>query len=168
VTRTFRIAGALLAAVAVFATAGCDRTEVQDEYSPADGSKADNEFIGLRNVLVVTDGEGSNAIIVSISNKTEAPEFLDEVSAQGTPVTRGSVPIPAGGAVSFGSTDRPGILVPGDPSPGTYVDLVFSFRAAGDLPVSALVVNDSPPYDGVIEAAKEGQPRPVPLPATAN
>jgi hypothetical protein len=165
VTRTFRTAGALLVAVALLATAGCDRTEVQDEYSPADGSKADNDAIGLRNVLVVTDGEGSNAVIVSISNKTSEPEYLDELSADGTPVTRGSVTIPPGGAVSFGSTERPGILVTGDPEPGTYVDLTFSFRVSGDLPVSALVVPSTPPHEGVVEAAKEGQPRPTPLPA---
>jgi hypothetical protein len=153
VNRTARTAGALLAATCLV-LAGCGRTEVQNAYAPGDGSQVTTQQVALRNVLVVTNGSGSNAVIASAANLTSVPDFLDEVSAGGTAFTKGSVPLAPFGAVYFGSTDRPAIPVAGTATPGGYVDLVFTFRNAGDVPISALVVPNTGEYAGVIERAQ--------------
>jgi hypothetical protein len=154
VNRTARTAGILLAAASLIVTAGCGRTEVQNEYAPGDGSQVTTPQVALRNVLVVTDEQGSNAVLAAVSNSTSVEESLDEVSAGGTAFTREAVPMPPLGAIYFGSLDRPAIPVTGDATPGNYVDLVFSFRNAGDVPISALVVRNTGEYAGVIERAQ--------------
>lgn len=155
--RTARTAGIVLASASLLLSAGCARTSLSVEYSPTDGSQVDTEFVSLRNVVIVTDGEGDNALIAAATSRSDQVDALTTISSGDAPLTRGAVPLPPFGAIYFGSNDRPPVLITGTtPDAGSYVDLVFSFRRAGDIPISVLVVPNEGEYEGVIEAAKRG------------
>jgi hypothetical protein len=154
--RTVRTAGLVLAAASLLLTAGCARGGTALEFSPTDGAKVDTAEISLRNVVVVSDEEGGSAIIAAVSNRTNQADVLTGISSGPNPLTRGNVALPPRGAIFFGSDERPGVLVPGNPAMSTYVPLTFSFQRAGDVDVQALVVPVSEEYEGVIEAAREG------------
>lgn len=155
--RTARTAGVLLATTSLLLAAGCARTATNVEYSPTDGSQVDTELVYLRNVTVVTDGTGNSAILAAAASRSDQPDALLEISSGSAPLTRGLIALPPFGAIYFGSAERPPVLIRGNaPTAGTYVDLVFSFRRAGDIAISALVVPDAGEYAGTVEAAKRG------------
>lgn len=154
--RTARTAGVLLATASLLLAAGCARTSTNVEYSPTDGSQVNTDLVGLRNVVVVTDGSGSNAVIAAAVSRTDQPDALTSVTSGQAILSRGVIALPPFGAIYFGSAERPPLLVSGKPKAGSYVDLTFSFRRAGDIPISALVVNDAGEYKGAVEKAKRG------------
>jgi copper(I)-binding protein len=156
VNRTARTAGALVAAASLLLAAGCARTSTSVEYSPTDGSQVNTDQIALRNVVVVTDGKGGNALVAAAVNRTDQPDALTSISSGRAGLASGIIALPPFGAIYFGSADRPPLLVPGRPQAGTYVDLTFTFRRAGDVSVSALVVADAGEYKGTVEKARPG------------
>jgi hypothetical protein len=156
VNRTTRTAGVLLATASLLLAAGCARTSTSVEYSPTDGSQVDTELVSLRNVTVVTDGKGSNAVIAAVISRSDQPDALTSVTSGQAVLSRGIIALPPAGAIYFGSKDRAPLLVSGRPQAGSYVDLTFSFRRAGDIAISALVVADAGEYKGTVEAAKRG------------
>lgn len=154
--RTARTAGVMLATASILLAAGCARTSTSVEYSPTDGSQVNTDQIALRNVVVVTDGKGGTALIAAAVNRTEQTDALTSVTSGQTVIARGVVALPPEGAIYFGSNERPALLVPGNPQAGTYVDLTFTFRRAGDVSLSALVVADAGEYAGTVAKAKPG------------
>jgi hypothetical protein len=161
VTRTVRIIA--LAAAVLVAAAGCTQSTVGDVYTPGAGSDADNNLIGLRNVLLVSDGQGDTALAMTVISKSDLADAVNGIAVQGpsgqtTPFTRGSIPVEARGAVFIGAPDagpnrRAAIRFPQSATPGKFVTLVFSFDRAADLTVQTPVVPPVGQYEQTLAAA---------------
>ena len=88
--RPTRRTGALVAAAAGLALAGCSvnsPTTTNVEYAPADGVELDGEVVDVRDLLVVSQGDGAPAVISGSVINTSAEPVTVTVSVDGTDLT---------------------------------------------------------------------------------
>lgn len=134
----------VVAAVPVLAlgVAGCSIHEQTQRWYPADnGVNTEAGDIGLRNVQVISDGEGTATVVATLTNRGAADDELVEVRIGDvtTDLADGPVEIPVGGIAGLGPDgDRvDGFDVEADP--GRTVTVEFRFGAAPRTTVQALV-----------------------------
>ncbi|WP_131105738.1 hypothetical protein [Ornithinimicrobium sufpigmenti] len=112
--RARRRAAVLTAAFAALALSGCSLTSPTTSmirYSPADGVEIDGQSVDVRNLLVVSHGEGAPGVVVgSVSNRTSEPVTVT-VSAAGNDLSP-QVEVGPGGVVRLDGYPSDG---PGEP-----------------------------------------------------
>lgn len=134
---------ALVAApIVALGVAGCGiHEQTQIWYPPANGTNAEAGDIGLRNVLVISDGEGQATVLASLSNDSEADDELTAVAVGDAVVepAGGTVEIPADGYATIGPDTERVDLQNVDTVPGRMVEVEFRFGSAPRVTVDALV-----------------------------
>lgn len=148
-------AALLLAAI----TAGCGagfNAQTNQQYQAAEGGNADSGSIGARNFLVLANDAGRGVLHGVLVNSGDTDDRLASIdvapTVQGVTVssTREFTPLPAGGAVSIGSTPSasdgesstpvgPRVTVTGA-KPGRIIPMTISFGTAGPITVEVPVL----------------------------
>ena len=146
--------------------AGCAgvRAQTQEWYEPADGVSTEAGDIGLRNVLLVSEEDGSVAtVLATFANTGPEDEFVEvRVGDRIATPTTGPVEIPEGGYARLGpGPDEVRVDVFGaDVAPGQFVDVEFVFRDAPRAEVQALVQPAEGDYETALDDAEEPTPTP--------
>lgn len=143
--------------VVVLGVAGCSIHEQTQRWYPADnGVNVDAGEIGLRNVQVIADGEGTATVVATLTNRGDAEDELVEVLIGGVAadLADGPVEIPVGDVADLGpDADRvDGFDV--EANPGHTVSVEFRFGAAPRTTVQALVR----PAEGAYAEALPAEP----------
>lgn len=143
--------------VLVLGAAGCSIHEQTQRWYPADnGVNTEAGEIGLRNVQVVSDGQGTATVVGTLTNRGDAEDELVEVLIGGVAADLGDGPveIPVGGIAGLGPDGErvDGFEVEADP--GHTVTVEFRFGAAPRTTVHALVR----PAEGAYAEALPAEP----------
>ncbi|WP_157553476.1 hypothetical protein [Jiangella gansuensis] len=154
-----RLALAAVPVLTLSGIAGCSMSEqTQRWYTPTDGVNAEAGDIGLRNVQVVSDGEGRATLIATLANAGGESDELTEVLIGDVPaeLSGDTLEIPARGTAVVGpDNDRvDGLGV--EAEPGRTVAVEFRFGSAPRTTVRALV---RPAEDDLAEALPDNPGR---------
>ncbi|MBB5786620.1 hypothetical protein [Jiangella mangrovi] len=144
--------------VLLLGAAGCSIHEQTQRWYPADnGVNTEAGDIGLRNVQVISDGEGTATVVATLTNRGTSEDELVEVRIGDVTadLADGPVEIPVSGIADIGpEADRvDGFDVEADP--GHTVTVEFRFGAAPRTTVHALVR----PAEGQYAEALPAEPR---------
>ncbi len=145
--RTRVLAAAPVLALALTAS-GCYSNQSaasQKDYQSADGSNGQSGPLLVRNVQVVSTGDGGT-LVGAIANDGPDQDTLTSITVAGRPtrLTLASPALRPQTLVSFGTAGGPQAFVTGTFTPGAEVPVVVTFGTAA--PVS-LVVPVSPRFD---------------------
>jgi len=163
VTRTARTLAT--AAVVLLAATGCTQSNVGNAFEPGDGAGADNDSIGLRNVLIVGDEGPFSALAGTVTNKTDSADAITSIAVKppdGQPIvfTKGRVAVKPRGAVYIGAPAsiegddrRAAIRLIQSAKPGTFVTLVFSFAKSSDITIDTPIVAPNAEYSQTLLSA---------------
>jgi hypothetical protein len=138
--------------------AGCGTSEqTQTWYAPTDGAQVEAGDIGIRNVVVVSGGQGAATVLASFANRGE-PDQLVEVTVDGVPAEPegGRLDLPADGYAAVGPDDVRVDLTGLEVEPGTFIEVEFRFDRAPRTAVDAVV--QAP--EGIYEDALPSSPAP--------
>lgn len=143
--------------VMVLGVAGCSIHEQTQRWYPADnGVNTEAGEIGLRNVQVISDGEGTATVVATLTNRGDAEDELVEVRIGdvAADLADGPVQIPVSGVTDVGPNGErvDGFDVEADP--GHTVTIEFRFGAAPRTTVHALVR----PAEGLYAEALPAEP----------
>lgn len=161
----------MLAAVPVVAIGltGCSMLEgTQQWYDATDGVSVDAGDVGVRDIVVVTDGEGRATVLATFANRGDDDQLVEVVvgGVSATPAD-GALDLPGGGYARVGPDDTRIDLDAVDATPGLGVDVEFRFADAERASVEALVKAESGLYaDIIIKPAPELTPVPDETPPT--
>jgi hypothetical protein len=128
--------------VLVLGVAGCSIHEQTQRWYPADnGVNTDAGDVGLRNVQVISDGDGTAIVVGTLTNRGASEDELVEVliGDVSADLADGPVRIPGGGVAALGPD---GDRVDGfdvEAAPGHTVSVEFRFGDAPRTTVQALV-----------------------------
>lgn len=145
--------------------AGCSMHEgTQGWYDPTDGVSVDAGPIDIRNVIVVSDGEGKATVLASFANTGDADELV-EIIVDGTAITpgEGALAIPARGYATIGPEATRADLFESETQPGLSATVEFRFASAPRAQVTALVqANEGLYAEAIDDAVVVDPPTPVP------
>ncbi|SEF16275.1 hypothetical protein [Jiangella alba] len=147
------------APVLMLGAAGCSiHEQTQRWYSADNGINAEAGDIGLRNVQVVSDGDGTATVIATLTNRGDNDDELAEVRIGDVTadIADGPLELPVSGVADLGpDADRvDGFDV--DAVPGYTVSVEFRFENAPRTTVQALVR----PAEGAYAEALPAEPAP--------
>lgn len=147
------------APVLMLGAAGCSiHEQTQRWYSADNGINAEAGDIGLRNVQVVSDGDGTATVIATLTNRGDSDDELAEVLIGDVPadIADGPLELPVSGVADLGpDADRvDGFDV--EAVPGYTVSVEFRFENAPRTTVQALVR----PAEGTYAEALPAVPTP--------
>ncbi len=149
-------AGALAAATLLGGCSFWSPDVTLEPYSASDGINADLGDVLVRNVLVVSDGEGEPGVVAGalVSRSDEATDVLLEVGGSSIVVE-----LDAGESVLLGTPDGEQVVVDSvDGAPGSYVDLRVTNEATGAVTLQVPVQLPEGPYEGITPPPAAGQP----------
>lgn len=146
-TRTRLAAPALVLALGLSAS-GCysnQNAASQKDYQSADGSNGESGLLRVRNVQVVSTGDGGT-LVGAIANDGTEQDTLSSITVAGrsTRLTLTSPVLAPQTLVSFGNAGGPQAFVTGAFTPGAEVPVVITFGTAAPV---QLVVPVSPRFD---------------------
>ncbi|ANS80005.1 putative lipoprotein [Serinicoccus hydrothermalis] len=160
-SRPARRAGALLAAGAALVLAGCSVNSPAAttlRYAPADGVELDGDTVDVRDLLVVSHGEGAPAVVSgSVINSSSEPVTV-LVSVSGTEVTP-TVSVGAHSTVRLDGVDADGsdgepLILPELESPaGQTVEVRVEVEGQETLSTLAPVLLPQGPYAQFVDDA---------------
>lgn len=147
------------AASALLILSGCaagQTAQTSQDYDPADGRNVNipeeatfgDEYIAVRNALVVSDG-GPASITVTLVNNTPQADVLTEakIGEQTAVFVGGPVEVATGQKVSIGGgAERIALVEAGGVEPGDWTELTLSFSQAGTTTIDVLVINSEDEY----------------------
>lgn len=143
-----RLAAPVLVLALGLTSAGCYSNQgaaSQRDYQSADGSNGDSGLLRVRNVQVVSTGNGGT-LLGAIANDGTERDTLTSITVAGRPtrLTLTSPVLLPQTLVSFGNAGGPQAFVAGAFTPGAEVPVVITFGTAGPV---QLVVPVSPRFD---------------------
>lgn len=158
-----------LAAVATVALSGCGANldaQSQQWYNPAEGvgSTPLASAVAVRNVVVLTDGEGPAGVVAAFVNSGEATDSLEGVTVDGEIAElAGDTELPVGELVPMGYDDGPTAVLPeGSVDEGAFVTVEFTFDNARSVTLTTI----TRPAEGIwATLAPTAAPTPTPTPA---
>lgn len=148
-----RLAAPLLGLTVLAATAGCytnNGAATQHNYQTSDGVETSTGQLEIRNLLVVSTGDGGT-LVGGIANDGPDADTLRSVTVDGRParVTLAAGTLNSLRLVSFGLPDGPQVFASGTFQPGGLVPVVMTFQRAAPVNVSVPVVNRYDYYSAV-------------------
>ncbi|MEI6693443.1 MAG: hypothetical protein WCL12_01780 [Actinomycetes bacterium] len=153
----------VIAAVACVTLSSCAESDVNNFSRAGNGTSADSTQIGLRNVLIVSNGSKA-ALAGAVVNKTDQIDTVTSVSlvdATGkvSNLTNSTLVVGPRGAQYFGAPNpagnqRPAIAVAFKGQPGGLVKLLFTFTKSGDVAIEVPVVPALGEYTATLAGAK--------------
>lgn len=143
-----RLAAPVLLVALGLTASGCYSNQdaaSQKDYQSADGSNGDSGLLRVRNVQVVSTGNGGT-LVGAIANDGTDRDTLTSITVAGRPtrLTLTSQVLLPQTLVSFGTAGGPQAFVTGAFTPGAEVPVVVTFGTAGPV---QLVVPVSPRFD---------------------
>lgn len=152
-------AAALVALLAALALSGCQAgqsAETSQDYDPADGRNInipedaafDDDYIAVRNALVVSFGETASLTLTLVNNGSEG-DVLEQAVVGETPVDIAGSPIELAPEqrVRMGlGSDVTTTIEGADLAPGDWTTLTLSFASAGSTSLDVLVVAPGDEY----------------------
>lgn len=137
---------AAVAAVAL-ATAGCSAVNpitTQEPYDASDGISVEiGEIKGL-NIMVVTEAEGSPAVLLGSLNNPTDEDVTVAISLDGESGT--DVDVPAGSTVKLGGeSEEAHVTGTSTAAPGLFAEVLFVTEAYGQLSAEAPVMDGTLP-----------------------
>lgn len=148
-----------LAALALAAlTSACTASygaESQVPYTPDQGVWVDSGRLELRNLLIVSDREGSGTLIGTVFNQGNASDELVAVTVEGDDAEiELPLPLPTDRPTVLGADTGLGEAVPATVESeriraGDVVRVRFEFRRTADVATDVLVVPHEGPYEEV-------------------
>jgi outer membrane lipoprotein SlyB len=145
------IASLAVGALVVLATSGCAMLSTQAtqiQYSASDGVNIpDSGPLQVRNVLIVTDEEGVDGVLVAaVVNQTRESQSLTIEYGEGSSTSTETVRVPAGGVVSLGTAETEPLELEGiQTRPGANLPMFFQ---SGD---GEGVLFEVPVLDGALD-----------------
>lgn len=162
-----------------------NRALTEANYVSADGVQADSGLIGVRNLLIVSDGSGGT-VSGGFYNNGDTPDSVVSISAAGAdasiatptvtaaptagPTGTGGTTLATGSAVVFGlpaSRSGPQAYLTGQFSPGTLVRVQVVFAHAASLTLQVPVLARTGYYTTVPTAAATAVATPVATPSAS-
>ncbi len=147
------------AASTLLVLSGCasgQQAETSQSYNPGDGRNInipadaafDDDYIAVRNALVVSDG-GPASITVTMVNNTPEAEVLSEarIGDQTAVFVGGPVELGPGQSVRIGGgSERIALVQAGGVEPGNWTELTLTFSRAGSVTIDVMVVASDDEY----------------------
>ncbi len=147
-----RIGTAVAALVLVGGVSGCGAGQdaySQKWYNPAEGVNADAGDVAIRDLLVVTDDEGTVSVVGTLLNQADDEDelvemFVDDQVADFTD----AIELPSGTPVLLGSEGTRAIVtgLGDEAASGSSVEIELRFQSAPRTTVSTFVVADDGIY----------------------
>lgn len=154
--RRFLAASAMAAVVGVSACTPSYFDTTSDPYTPGDGGWADAGDLNLRNIVAVSDQEGSATLVGTILNRGDRADRLVSVTVPGGEATLEPVAVPRSGRLQMGATGPGGegtvqhIELRGESlQPGRVLDLTFDFQHSASAELEVAVVEREGWYEEV-------------------
>jgi copper(I)-binding protein len=163
--------------VAVGLLAGCsdptgNNALTTRNYNSADGVQADSALITVRDLLLVSNGQGAT-VVGAFGNNGNTADSVVTIAANGSDATvdtdGGSLQIPSGGALTFGSPTPPGgpqAFLTGTFAPGTNVPVQIVFADAKALTLQVPVLPHTGYYTAVPSPSPDTSPTAPPSTVT--
>jgi hypothetical protein len=130
--------------------------ETSQDYNPSDGRNInipadagfDDDYLAVRNALIVSDGGPASITVTLINNGTEADLLTEaKIGDQTAVFVGGPVELAPGEPVSIGGgSERIALVEAGGVEPGDWTELTLSFSRAGSTTIEVLVINSSDEY----------------------
>ncbi|QFG69537.1 hypothetical protein [Ornithinimicrobium pratense] len=167
-SRARRRAAVLTAAFAALGLSACSLTSPTTSmirYSPADGVEIDGESVDVRNLLVISHGEGAPGVVLgSVSNRTAEPVTVT-ITAAGNDLSP-QVEIDPGGVVRLDgyTTEGPGepVTIPAVDGPSGQGMEIRIVTTGETLTAHAPVLLPQGPYEQFADdAGGTVEPRPA-------
>jgi hypothetical protein len=137
------IAVLVLATVLTPMLAGCanKNAATQKFYTPADGVNAQADDIAIRNVVVLSEGEGSASLLATFVRQGGDADRLVGVQIDGRPatLTPSQIELPLQSAVTVGVGELSAEVTGVDIEPGGIAEVAFTFQRASRTSVEAFV-----------------------------
>lgn len=143
-----------VSALVVLGTTGCALVSTQAtqlQYSASDGVNIpDSGPLEVRNVLVVTDEEGADGVLVAaIVNPTDEAQTLNISYGEGAAKTSEKIRVPADGVVSLGAAETDALPLDGiDTKPGSNLPIFFQSGDAEGVLYTVPVLDGALDYYG--------------------
>jgi hypothetical protein len=148
------IASLAVSALVVLGTSGCALVSTQAtqlQYSASDGVNIpDSGPLDVRNVLVVTDEEGVDGVLVAaIVNTTSEAQTLNIEYGEGASKTSEKIRVPANSVVSLGTDETDALPLEGiDTKPGSNLPMFFQSGDAEGVLYAVPVLDGALDYYG--------------------
>jgi hypothetical protein len=147
------------AASTLLVLSGCaagQEAETSQSYNPTDGRNVnvpadaafDDDYIAVRNAIVVSDGGPASITVTLINNGAEA-ELLSEarIGDQTAVFVGGPVELVPGQSVRIGGgSGRIALVEAGGVEPGDWTELTLTFSRAGSVTIDVLVIASDDEY----------------------
>ncbi|MEO8556458.1 MAG: hypothetical protein ABI474_07280 [Actinomycetota bacterium] len=147
------------AACTLFVLSGCaagQNAETSQAYNPSDGRNVNipedagfnDEYVAVRNALVVSDGGPASITVTVVNNGAEA-DLLTEarIGDQTAVFVGGPVELAPDQSVSIGGgSERLALVEAGGVEPGNWTQLTLSFTRAGSITIDVPVINSDDEY----------------------
>ena len=147
------------AACSLFVLSGCSagqNAETSQPYNASDGRNVNipedaafnDNYIAVRNALVVSDG-GPASITVSLINNSDEADVLTEakIAEQPAVFAGDAVELAPDEKVSIGGgSERLALVEDGGVEPGDWTTLTLSFAQAGTTTIDVLVIDSDDPH----------------------
>ncbi len=168
------VASLVLASGVLLGTAGCvfiTPTATLDQYDPSDGVSGQVGDVALRNVIAISNEDGSavSLFMAAVNTGDAAARLNIQVDSAGAPSTL-TVVIPAGQTTLFGNTtddEQIVILEPGVPA-GGLLPVYFQYGTNEGTQLFVPVLNADFEYADlgprIVEVVEEPAPTEMPAP----
>ena len=147
------------AACTLLVLSGCaagQDAETSQPYNPSDGRNVnipqdagfDDDYLAVRNALVVSDGGPASITVTLVNNGAEADLLTEaKIGDQTAVFVGGPVELAPGQTASIGSgSDRLALVEAGGVEPGNWTELTLSFSRAGTITIDVPVVTSADEY----------------------
>jgi hypothetical protein len=152
------------AAAALLVLSGCaagQDAETSQDYDPTDGRNVnipadatfDDDYIAVRNALVVSDGGAASITVTLVNNSAEADVLTEaRIGDQTAAFVGGPFEIAPDATVAIGGgSERIALVQQGGVQPGDFTELTRVFAQAGTTTIDVMVVSSDD------EAARLGE-----------
>lgn len=174
-TRSFRAMSAALLALVALTLGGCGmNAQTLQSYTPANGVNIDDDFLKVRNLLIIADASGQGRLSASlVSQQTNdrltgvAGTALKDDGTRAGALTVGTVNVdlPAGRMVVLtGPGVAPIAVSGGDLKPGLTAELSLTFANGSSRTIQVPVADAADPIFSSVTPLPTGSPTPASSP----
>jgi len=150
------VVGALVALTLTGCAAGPD-APTRHIKKVTDGAEADSGNIKVRDVVLVSQSDGSAVLVATVDNVGETSDAITAISVKGISAVTSTLPITLAQnapAIFSGDSANASAVIPGlNQTPGTRADVTFTFKDAASVTLNSIVLEQSGVYAGVTAPA---------------
>ena len=158
---TFTKSAATIALVLALAGCGAGRNAATlKPYTPTDGVQGTAQSIKVRDVVLVSLPDGTGVLVATAVQTGSLQDRITGIAVNGKPASLAPAspmlvqnsPIRFAGDTANASADIPGL----NATPGTLVEIEFTFQSSGTLTLDALVRDNKDEFASVTSTPVQG------------